>query len=183
MKCDDNISILKGSKVVLTEPPIFRTLPDKIIQKNIESRERVILQKFPAHTKTVGRAIKVVSDAFVKVWNYESLEGFIWSGIKSPSRNFLFDSKKDHIVNLINKISYLLVLVIFLSFQCQINTVFGGHCFFFLWNFRLYITFFCNNLYLIRVGTWRYCASILKLCKNFQNDNIYGLNSTVTQTS
>ena len=41
-ECDDYTNMVKWSKVV-TEPPITRTFPDKIIQKNMESRECSIL--------------------------------------------------------------------------------------------------------------------------------------------
>ena len=80
-------------KTTLTEPPLIKALTDEQIQKIKE--EPLVVKKYPNHTQSVERSIKLVTDASKAVYGFDARDGFIRARMQSRSMMPQYDSKKD----------------------------------------------------------------------------------------
>ncbi|GBL94044.1 hypothetical protein AVEN_185018-1 [Araneus ventricosus] len=83
----DYIEIINWNSCVVYPPPMLRDLSEDDIKSLINSDTMPIkeIQKFPCHTQTVERCIKLVIEASNKVCGRESRDGYIRATLKSRS--------------------------------------------------------------------------------------------------
>jgi hypothetical protein len=85
--------IISWENSTLTEPPLTRSLTDDQI---LQIKEKpLVIRKYPNHTQSVERMIKLVTDASKAVYGFDARDGFIRARIQSRSMMPQFDSKKD----------------------------------------------------------------------------------------
>jgi len=73
--------MLDWTKVQVTEPPLTEDISDADIRLYVKNGGESALEfpRFPCHTQTVERCVKVVTDASMSVCGPESRDGFIRS--------------------------------------------------------------------------------------------------------
>jgi len=86
--------------VVVTEPPITMTFSEEIVQDIVKTGDvpdllREML-KFPCHTQSVERCVKLVTEASLAVCGPEARDGFIRARLKARRTLPSFETKKDY---------------------------------------------------------------------------------------
>lgn len=97
--CSDYINLIQWQCVQVTEPPITMKLSDSELDSFIADKTMFQCEKYPLHTQSVERAIKVVSDVSSHVCGQESRDGFIHARLASRERISTFESKKYYLLS------------------------------------------------------------------------------------
>ena len=84
--------LVNWKTAVITEPPLTLHLSDEEIQAVIDAP--LALAKYPNHTQSVERCIKLVSDASKQVYGHNARDGFIRARKSSQGLMPRFDTKK-----------------------------------------------------------------------------------------
>lgn len=96
-EADRYTHMIKWDVADITEPPILRHLSDDELQSLAESPDLVEkwCPKYPCHTQSVERTVKLVTEASAKVYDYKNRDGYIRNTLKSRKIMPAFESKKD----------------------------------------------------------------------------------------
>ena len=95
MNADHYYDLLNWQDFPITEPPMLMSKSDEEIERAIVSKEIWKLDKFPCHTQSVERHIKVVTEASAAVCGELRRDGFIRAKLLSRQSMPEFGSKKD----------------------------------------------------------------------------------------
>lgn len=85
--------MIDWNKELLTEPPLIKKKSNEEVHQ-IEVQPLVV-PKYPCHTQSVERAVKVVSEASQAVYGIDQRDGFIRQRLYSRLRMKTFSSKQD----------------------------------------------------------------------------------------
>lgn len=101
--CNDYTDLIEMEAQLHTNPPILRDIDvrddniDDLASKPILSHDfGAFLKKIPLHTQAVERAVKLVSEASLKVCGEEGRNGNILNTLSSRKINPKFESKQDY---------------------------------------------------------------------------------------
>ncbi|GBM98649.1 hypothetical protein AVEN_273129-1 [Araneus ventricosus] len=96
-QASDYIKIINCNFCVVYPPPMLRDLSEDDIKSLINSDTMPIreIQKFPCHTQSVERCVKLVTESSNKVCGHEARDGYIRATLKSRSVMPNFFKKSD----------------------------------------------------------------------------------------
>lgn len=96
-EADHYTQIINWDVVDITEPPLLKNLTDVELHSLVESPDLVekLCPKYPCHTQSVERLVKLVTEASAKVYGYKNRDGYIRNTLKSRKIMPAFESKKD----------------------------------------------------------------------------------------
>ena len=94
---DNYINLIDWNKTTVTEPPLTSSIPTSKIETIVHTKTfNNDFSKFPCHTQSVERHIKVVTEASSSVCGQTSREGNIRSKLKSRAAMPQFDTKSQY---------------------------------------------------------------------------------------
>ena len=85
--------LITWDEEIVTEPPLFRHLPDEDLEAIVQAPLPV--PSYPAHTQSVERAVRVVTEACERVQGEETRHGFIAARLKHRQMLPSVNSKQD----------------------------------------------------------------------------------------
>lgn len=94
-KATDYIDMINWQTTKITEPPILRDKSDEELQLLIGQEQTPVLNflRYPCHTQSVERCVKLVTEASMSVVGSESRDGYIRVRIKSRQNLPSFETK------------------------------------------------------------------------------------------
>ena len=78
---ENYVGMINWDDAKITEPPLTTCMTDEMVNRC--AQQRLQLPSFPCHTQAVERTVKVVTEAAVKHFGYESRHGWILNVMKS----------------------------------------------------------------------------------------------------
>lgn len=93
----DYIDMIPWQECTVTEPPILSGLCDDELKDYIRSNEIPKLEKYPCHTQSVERCVKLVTEASASVCGAEARDGFIRATVASRKCMPFFNTKADFV--------------------------------------------------------------------------------------
>lgn len=92
----DYIDLIDWQGINVTEPPVIKFLSDEVISEVITSGDcsNINFPRFPCHTQSVERCVKLVTEASSEVFGMQRRDGLIRSRIASRKIMPKFNTKK-----------------------------------------------------------------------------------------
>jgi hypothetical protein len=92
---DDYISLIDWQTAAITEPPLTMELSQIDLERLVATHDVPVLNfpKFPCHTQSVERSVKLVTEACAAVCGAKSRDGFIVNRLESRKLMPKFNTK------------------------------------------------------------------------------------------
>lgn len=93
---EDYIDLIDWSACVVTEPPLTLNMSEKQLLDIVMKNEIPKFEKFPCHTQTVERCVKLITDASSKVCGENARDGYIRAKIDARKNLPKFENKAQY---------------------------------------------------------------------------------------
>lgn len=95
----DYTKLINWNKCSITEPPVLSHVQDEDLQLLVLEQHEDLKEmlKFPCHTQSVERMIKLVTEASSSVYSYQARHNSIRAKLKSRKQVSKFSNKKDYL--------------------------------------------------------------------------------------
>lgn len=89
----DYIDLINWTETTITEPPLTKHLKNEELEFLVKEKIPLEIPRFPCHTQSVERCVKLITEASLKVFGEDSRDGYIRSKLQAREHLPSFENK------------------------------------------------------------------------------------------